>query len=191
MGPDRKHLQTTKEVCEALNKAWGKTTAPFSLEISPTSLSDAIAKSDSPTGDCLGPDKKHFQTTKAVCEVFGKSWNKPTSFSAGTTTTSSSTNTSVSEAITQANANRSPLGDCIGPDKKHFDTAREVCESFNHAWGKSSSSFNPGVTTGTSASSSSSSSSISSNSSSDSSSSTNNSNSSGNNGNGKSKDQKK
>ncbi len=157
IGPDKKHFQTTKEVCEALNKAWGKKNTTFSVGTptpvsAPTTVSDAVALAQTnnlPTGDCVGPDKKHFQAAKEVCEALYKSWGKTAvTFNPGVS--ASQTTVNLTELITQAEKTDAPKGDCAGPDKKHLETTKEVCDGLNHAWGKTTASFNPTVSSSTS-----------------------------------------
>ncbi len=154
VGPDKKHFQTTRETCDALNKAWGKGNGAFSIGApTPPStpaviVATAITASqtgNSPTGDCVGPDKKHFQTTGDVCTALNKAWGKNTApFNVGVASPIAPPVT-LSEAVSIAQANNSPTGDCIGPDKKHFDASKEVCETFNKSWGKTNVTFNLGV----------------------------------------------
>lgn len=155
VGPDKKHFQTTSEVCQALNKAWGKGNGSFNVGVStPSSSTNTLnvtaALEDSkinhlPAGDCVGPDKKHFQTTNEVCNALNKTWGKSNvSFNVGTPSPVNGPVT-ISEAIVVSQENGSPTGDCTGPDKKHFNATKEVCDALNHSWGKNSSPFNPGV----------------------------------------------
>ncbi len=150
VGPDKKHLQTTKEVCEALNKGWGKSNVSFQVRVvPPTAVADALVASktnNSPTGDCTGPDKKHFQSSKEVCEALYKSWGKTAvTFAPGVTV---STSSNIGELIAQAEKSTSK-GDCTGPDKKHLETTKEVCETLNKSWGKTVVSFKPIASTST------------------------------------------
>ncbi len=152
VGPDGKHFQATQTVCDTFNKAWGKKTTSFEVgKASPlastTPLSVVIAQAEangSPLIDCVGPDRKIFKAAKEVCDKFNIDWKKkaPSPIVIGATASSD-----ISQVIVTSLEKGSPLGDCVGPDKKHFDATREVCDSFNKNWGKAS-SFDPGKTTG-------------------------------------------
>src|SRR6266849_4087697 len=86
--------------------------------------------------------------TKEACDVFNKAWGKPTqSFDVGKPSPLPPT-TPLAVVIAQAQAAGSPQIDCVGPDKKALDATKEVCDAFTKNWGKTTPSFNPGVTTG-------------------------------------------
>lgn len=152
VGPDDKHFQATQTVCDTFNKAWGKKTTSFNVgQPSPlpqtTPIATVIAQAEangSPLIDCVGPDKKHLNVAKEVCDKLNMDWKKtpPAPIVIGVVVPND-----LSQTINTSLSKGSPLGDCVGPDKKHFDATKEVCDAFNKNWGKAT-SFDPGKTTG-------------------------------------------